>query len=97
MKIRRGRTFGDYTSEFFVYLEKEYTVEEFIKEIFLLYKLNRGELKIKDNNKKEIKTYRYSENVIKDDIIDKNILSQKIKWVDAHGCYSLMNYTIYLV
>ena len=90
MEFKIGETYGDSTSLYFIYLDKTYTIGEFIDQV----------LKERPNEWCYIKVLgiiekcEYSKGKLLDNKFTSKILSKKIKYVDGHGGYGLMDYII---
>ena len=81
----------DETVLYNVELDKEYTVDEFIKTI-VSNKRDWGKISVNINNSNSTIEYKYGK--LKSDIFTSNILNYKVKSVKSTGGWSNMNYYI---
>jgi len=86
IKLKQNtKIYGDSTSGYLVILDKEYTINNFINEI--LTRKEWGYFFINDNK------YKYQNDKLIN-VIEKEILSTKIKNISASGGWSRMDYII---
>ena len=90
IKFKRGRSFADSTSEWYVYLDKIYSVDEFIKTVFKDRSNEWGTIDIINI----IENCKYSKGKLLDDKLTPEILSKTIKSVGGYGDWSNMDYVI---
>ena len=88
MKFRMGNAYDDCTSTYFIYLERKYTIDEFINTVLKKRSNEWGNIII---DKKKIASYSHGK---LDNEIPSEILFKVIGSVDGHGGYSRMDYRI---
>ena len=88
--FKEGQRFADYTSEWYVYLDKTYTVGEFLNELLKMKPDDTGYIHIVD----VIYDCLYSEGKIQCCKLTNDILSKTIQSVGCYGCFNSFNYHI---
>lgn len=88
---------SDCTAPYFVELDKEYTVDEFVNTVLRRGYKEWGYIGINDNGKTVFGTprceYRHNKLLY---TLPNDVLDKKVKSVEADGGYSLMDYLISL-
>lgn len=91
MIFKMGESYGDCTSSYYVYLDKEYTLGEFIDTIFKERPNEWGYINVLNIGK-----CAYSQGNLKDSEFKPEVLSKNIKSVEGCGGWSMMDYVIYI-
>lgn len=91
IRFREGERYSDYTSEWYVYLDKTYTVGEFLDELLKMKPNDWGFITIP--NMTEYFFY-YFEGKLLDDKPASEMLSKTIQSVGCYGCFNSFDYYI---
>lgn len=92
MRFCMLESYGDCTSSYSIYLDKEYTVGEFISTVLKERSNEWGNIQIFNTDS----CCTYSKGKINNNSFAPDILSKDIKKVTGHGGWTLMDYIIYV-